>query len=273
MTQEKGIFSPLSLLMATVVCLPLLSHAQDNPFEFKEKRPVVQAPTQKVVKQDPNLSQEQRMQVADMIKKTLSSMEIKDEGSKTVIIDEREYVILNEDESLKGVTSGLFAVYSEKTMDFEFYDTQKYARVISMEEYKQLKLNAQQKVGLVLDSIRKGVAKFSGVDSQFEPVSRSSSLNGQLEPISKISGVDSQFEPVSRSSSLNGQLEPISKISGVNSQLEPISKNSGVEIQLEPISKNSGVEIQFEPISENSGVEIQLEPVSNGSGLAPIEID
>jgi hypothetical protein len=215
MNQDKGILLLPKILMAILVGLPFFSHAQDNPFEFKEERPVVQAPVQQVVKQDPNLSQEQRMQVADMIKKTLSSMEIKDEGSRTVTIEEKEYIILTENESLKGVTSGLFAVYSEKTMDFEFYDTQKYAKVISMEEYKQLKLSAQQKVGLVLDSIREGITGISGLDSQLEPVSRSSSLDGQLEPISKISGVEIQLEPMLKSSGVEIQLEPVSNGSGL----------------------------------------------------------
>ncbi|MCP4258487.1 MAG: hypothetical protein GY774_13455 [Planctomycetes bacterium] len=127
------------LVTLAFVALSTQAVAQsDNPFQFKEAAPVEPVSNIPVVTQSTDLSDEQKAQVLEMIKQSISAIEMKVENADSVSIDGKQYVLLKPGDIYHGVTSGMYFIYSKKKNDFAYFDSQKFSGVMTTEEYQEL---------------------------------------------------------------------------------------------------------------------------------------
>lgn len=146
--------------------LSLQSYAQSaNPFEFKKKEDPPPTQVSAPVVTNPDLSVAQRNDVADMIKKAISSMDMAlvDKGN-IVDVKGEQHVVLRQGQRYVGIASGMHVVYSESTQDYEYFDSRKYRSVIAESDFKSMMDDAKSKAMGVLQSF----GNSSDADSEYE---------------------------------------------------------------------------------------------------------
>lgn len=143
---------PLAGILACTVSLQAYAQTA-NPFEFKKKDDPPPTQVAAPVVTNPDLSLSQRNDVAEMIKKAISSMDMAlvDQGN-TVDIKGEQHVVLREGQRYVGIASGMHVIYSETTKDYEYFDSRQYGSVISEADFKSMVEGAKSKALDVLQS-------------------------------------------------------------------------------------------------------------------------
>lgn len=133
-----------------------------NPFEFKPKAPPKPEPVQQIVVRDEKLSAQQRETVAEMIKVAVDATKMKVPDADEVEIDGDKYVLLKQGDRYLGVTSGMYVVFSKLKNDYDYFDTKKYKRVMSLAEYKDIMAESKSKLDKAIEAVREGIEGSDG---------------------------------------------------------------------------------------------------------------
>ena len=127
------------LVISSVFLITNILSAQDkSPFEKYDPNEQMKVSTQNGNSfNSSGLSQEQEMQVRDLIFQELSlkeqAMDLKKEAG-LIDYDDSETLYLGQNEELKGVARNQYIIFNSSTNLFKYLDTNKYKKVVTYEE-------------------------------------------------------------------------------------------------------------------------------------------
>ena len=133
------IFSKTKLLIlcSTLLITNILSAQDKSPFEKYDPNQQMKTQPQAGGFNNSGLSQEQEMQVRDLIFQELSlkeqAMDLKKE-SGLIEYDDSEVLYLGQNEVLKGTAKNQYIIFNSSTNLFKYLDTEKYKKVVTYEE-------------------------------------------------------------------------------------------------------------------------------------------
>lgn len=146
-------------IAALILLAPVFSGAasaqERSAFDFAEPPKKEEVAPQVIVPQNPELSERQRSEVGEMIKKTLAELSesTKQTSDNTAKIDGNEYVLLGTSDEYVGITSGMHVVYSTDKDDYFYFDSQQYRKVMTKQEFDLIKSHAQKRATSVVEKL------------------------------------------------------------------------------------------------------------------------
>lgn len=126
------------LVIIPIILMTNFLNAQDkSPFEKYDPNKENKVQQLGVINNSSGLSQEQEMQVRDLIFQELSlkneSMDFKKE-SGLIEYDDSEILYLGKSEVLKGIAKKQYIILNSSTNLFRYIETEKYKKVVTFEE-------------------------------------------------------------------------------------------------------------------------------------------
>ncbi len=131
----------LLILFSTLLLVNIASAQERSPFEKYDPNERNQNLPQFGNQNNLELSQEQEMQVRELIFQELSlkeqAMDLKKE-SGLVEYDDTEVLYLGQNEHLKGTAKNKYIIFNSSTNLFKYLDTEKYKKVVTYQERMEL---------------------------------------------------------------------------------------------------------------------------------------